>query len=389
VRTVPALVAILAALVGGVWIGGHSSNLPGPIRDFAQDDDLAVVGAAIGEVRDGYYRDVPKRELSDDAIRGLVRGLDDRFSSYFDAKEYSRFRELTDARFSGVGTTVQRVGEGLRVVQVYDGSPAQDAGLQEGDVIVAVDGRDISGRAEEASTGLIKGPAGTRVTLTIRRDGKTLKKTLTRREIRVDVVQSRIVERRGEKYGVIHLDQFSSGAHGEVYAAVRKALEQDVSALVLDLRANGGGLVEEARLIASAFLPDGKVVTTRGRAVRDHVYMATGDPVADELPMVVLVDQGTASASEIVAGALQDRDRAKLVGTKTFGKGVFQQVIELDNGGALDLTVGQYFLPSGRNIGGRGVERGAGLRPDVEAADDPKTPKRDEALDRALQLLAA
>jgi carboxyl-terminal processing protease len=389
VRTVPALVAILAALVGGVWIGGHSSSLPGPIRDFAQDDDLAVVGAAIDEVRDGYYRDVPKRELSDDAIRGLVRGLDDRFSSYFDPKEYSRFRELTDARFSGVGTTVQRVDEGLRVMQVYDESPAEAAGLKEGDIIVAVDGRDISGRPEEASTGLIKGPAGTKVTLTIRRDDKTLKKTLTRREIRVDVVQSRIVQRGGEKYGVIHLDQFSSGAHAEIYAAVRRAKKQDVAGLALDLRANGGGLVEEARLIASAFLPDGKVVTTRGRSVRDHVYTATGDPVADELPMVVLVDEGTASASEIVAGALQDRDRAKLVGTKTFGKGVFQQVIELDNGGALDLTVGQYFLPSGRNIGGRGVERGAGLQPDVKAEDDPATPKRDEALDRALRLLAA
>ena len=129
-------------------------------------------------------------------------------------------------------------------------------------------------------------------------------------------------------------------------------------------------------------------MTTRGRTVDEQVYRATGNPVAPKTPVVVLVDRASASASEIVAGALQDRDRAKLVGTRTFGKGVFQEVVELDNGGALDITVGQYFLPSGRNLGGKGTSRGAGLEPDVEAKDDPKTQKRDEALERALGVLA-
>ena len=387
-RSLLGILLALIALVAGIWIGGHSAGLPGPIRDFARDDDLAVVDAAIEQVKDGYYRDIPKDELGNQAIRGLVRGLDDRFSSYLDPTEYGSFRELTDAKFSGVGTSVQRVEKGLRIVQVYADSPARDAGLRKGDVIVAVDGDKLAGRAEEAAVGRIKGPEGTRVTLTIARGGKRLERTLTRREINVDVVQSRLVERGGRKLGYVRLDQFSSGAHAELYAAVREALKAGAGGLVLDLRANPGGLVTEARLVASAFLPDGKVVTTRGRSVREKVYMATGEPVAEKTPMVVLVDGGTASASEIVAGALQDRDRAELVGTKTFGKGVFQQVIELGNGGALDLTVGQYFLPSGRNIGGRGVERGAGLRPDVKAQDDPKTP-RDEALERALRLLAA
>ena len=164
------------------------------------------------------------------------------------------------------------------------------------------------------------------------------------------------------------LSQFSSGAHAEVYGALRRLDRQGADAFVFDLRGNGGGLVDEAQLIASAFLPEGKIVTTRGRNVPEKTLDATGDPViGKDTDVAVLVDRGTASASEIVAGALQDRDRATIVGTRTFGKGVFQEVIELSNGGALDITAGQYFTPSGRNLGGRGVSSGTGLKPDVRA----------------------
>src|SRR3712207_3057563 len=364
-------------------LGGHSAGLPAPLRDFARDDDLATVDAAIERVHDEYYRPIDRQKLSDDAIRGVVRGLDDRFSGYFDRKEYSSFREVTDARFSGVGLGVQRSERGLRVTQVYDGSPAKKAGLREGDVITEADGRTLAGKPEEASVALIKGKAGTDVTLTVRRGKRAFRKRVTRAEISIPVVATQTRRREGGAYEHIRLATFSSGSHGEVYSAIRKALKRKADGIVFDLRGNSGGLVEEARLVASAFLPDGEVVTTRGRSVPDPVYRATGEPLAPKLPVVVLVDRGTASASEIVAGALQDRDRARLVGTATFGKGVFQEVVELGNGGALDITVGQYFLPSGRNIGGRGVARGKGLRPDVPARDDVKT-RRDEALDRAL-----
>ncbi|HEV2815534.1 MAG TPA: S41 family peptidase, partial [Solirubrobacteraceae bacterium] len=168
---------------------------------------------------------------------------------------------------------------------------------------------------------------------------------------------------------------------------LREAERDDVKGIVFDLRSNPGGLVDEARLVASAFLEEGEIVTTRGRTVDEQVYRATGDPVAPKTPLVVLVDRASASASEIVAGALQDRGRARLVGTRTFGKGVFQSVVPLENGGAIDITVGQYFLPSGRNLGGKGTSPGSGLKPDVSAKDDPNT-RRDEALRRALDVLA-
>jgi carboxyl-terminal processing protease len=157
---------------------------------------------------------------------------------------------------------------------------------------------------------------------------------------------------------------------------------------VFDLRANGGGFVDEAQLIASMFLHDGTIVTTRGRSVPTRTLKASGETLVPKAPVVVLVDHDTASASEIVTGALQDRGRATVVGVRTFGKGVFQQVLELSNGGALDITAGQYFTPKGRNLGGAGVKTGAGIAPDVRARDDRKT-RRDEALDRALRVLAA
>ena len=383
-----AVLVVLAALLGGIWLGGHSASLPGPLRDFARDDDLAVVDAAIERVHDDYYRDVGKKKLADEAIRGMVKGLDDRFSAYFDASEYARFREVTDARFSGIGVGVQPTERGLRVVEVYDGAPADKAGLRKGDVIIAAGGKQLADVPEEAATGLIKGREGTRVKLTILRGDKRIEKRVTRAQVSIPVVESELERSDGKRYAHIRLTQFSSGAHAEVYDALRKALERDVAGVVFDLRGNTGGLVEEARLVASAFLPDGEIVTTRGRSVKSRVYRATGDPVAAKTPMVVLVDEGSASASEIVAGALQDRKRARLVGTATYGKGVFQQVIPLDNGGALDFTVGQYFLPSGRNIGGEGVERGKGLKPDVRAQDREAT-ERDEALDKALDVLGS
>lgn len=384
-----AVLLLLATLVAGMWIGGHGAWLPGPLRDFTRGEETARVDAAMRKIEDDYYREVGKDELADDAVRGMVQGLDDRFSAYFDEKEYAEFKETTQARFSGVGLAVQKVDDGLRIVQVYDKSPAKKAGLNVGDVILKAGDTPLAGKPEESATALIKGKSGTKVSLTLRRKKETFTRRLTRAQISIPVVSSRQRSRDGKDNAVIRLETFSSGAHAEVYSAVRKAVDRKVDGIVLDLRGNGGGLVEESRLVASAFLDEGKVVTTRGRSVPERVYRATGKPLAPKTPMVVLVDKGTASASEIVAGALQDRDRAKLVGTATFGKGVFQEIVPLAEGGALDITVGQYFLPSGRNIGGKGTARGAGLKPDVRAQDDPDTPRVDEALNRALAELGS
>jgi carboxyl-terminal processing protease len=167
------------------------------------------------------------------------------------------------------------------------------------------------------------------------------------------------------KLGVVALAAFTEGAHGEVREAVEHELHVGARGIVLDLRGNGGGLVEEAQLIASIFIPSGTIVTTRGRTQPTTTLLATGDAISTSIPVVVLVDADTASAAEIVTAALQDHARATVVGTHTFGKGVYQEQQELSNGGALDITVGEYFTPNGRNLGGGGVKQGAGVIPEV------------------------
>jgi carboxyl-terminal processing protease len=389
-RFVPVVALVVVLLVLGAWVGGrHSDWLPGPIRSaLVGDKDTAVVQEAIDRVHDTYYRKIPKSELADDAIAGVVAKLDDRFSNYFDPAEYKRFKQSQNSEFSGVGLQVAQHPKGLRVEAVYDGSPAKRAGLRPGDVIVAANGRTLAGMSQEESVALVKGPPGSEVKLTWLSGGRRRTKTVARSTVTVPVVASQLRSDRGCKVGVVRLSQFSSGAHAEVYAALRKLKKRGAQVFVLDLRDNGGGLVSEAQLIASAFLTDGPIVTTRGRAVKEQTLRATGDPIVPKAPMAVLVDGGTASASEIVTGALQDRGRAKVVGSETFGKGVFQEVLELSNGGALDITAGQYFTPKGRNLGGKGVAKGKGIMPDVQAKDDPKT-RKDEGLDRAMAVVGA
>jgi carboxyl-terminal processing protease len=383
------IVLVPCMLVLGIWLGAHPRFLPGPVADaLTGSEDRRVTLDALDTIHDKYYRPVSPGTLSDAAIAGAVKDLDDRFSAYLSPTDFGQFQESLDNAFSGVGTAVRGVKGGLRVVKVYPDSPAEKARLRSGDVITRANGRRLAGLAEEAATALVKGPEGTAVTLTIRSGERTSTKRLTRRRIEISSVASRLASAGGTRVAYIALSTFGPRkAHVEMNEAIRRAKRRNAKGIVFDLRGNGGGLVTEAQLIASMFIAKGPIVTTRGRAVPTRTLNAVGQPVAGRLPTVVLVDGGTASASEIVAGALQDTKRAKLVGVKTFGKGVFQEILPLDNGGALDITVGQYFLPSGRNLGGAGTKRGAGLKPDVRAQDDPDT-KRDEALDRALDVLA-
>jgi carboxyl-terminal processing protease len=383
---------VLAALVLGIWLGGRQSDaLPSFLRSpLVGDEQTRVVRQAIETVHDTYYRTIPEKQLANAAIGGIVASLQDRFSNYFDPKQYAQFKQAQGSEFSGVGISVSQDPRGLRVEEVFDGSPAKRANIVAGDVIVGAAGRSLKGKPEAQSVALIKGRPGTDIRLTILHARRLRRLTLTRSTVTVPVVASRLRTVGGKKIGVVALSTFeTSSAHAQVYAALRRLLREGAQGFVLDLRHNGGGLVSEAQLIASAFLRDGPIVSTRGRAVQARTLMATGVPIVPKAPLAVLVDHGTASASEIVTGALQDRHRAVVVGTRTFGKGVFQEVLDLSNGGALDITAGQYFTPSGRNLGGRGVNTGAGITPQVKAQDDPRTKRVDEGLEAALHVVAA
>jgi carboxyl-terminal processing protease len=383
---VPILVLLLPVLlVVGIWLGGHPENLPDPVRDtLVADSEGRVFEEALDTIERDYYREVDRKDLLNQSLEQAVGSLDDRFSHYFAPRDYTDFQAATEGKFEGVGMTVEVADGGLRVLTVYDGSPADRGGLEPGDVITHVNGRSIAGQSSEESTTRIKGPAGTPVRLTVRSGGKVRELSLRRAEVEIPVVEAEMRRSGAREIAHVHLAGFTSGAHGEVGEAVRRLVKKGADGVVLDLRDNGGGLLNEAVMVSSIFIPDGKIVTTRGRSRPEQVYEATGGAIDEDIPVVVLVNDRSASASEIVTGALQDRDRATVVGTRTFGKGVFQEIEPLANGGALDITVGEYFLPSGRNLGGGGVSRGAGVSPDVKAEDDPDTP-RDEALLAALR----
>jgi carboxyl-terminal processing protease len=179
------------------------------------------------------------------------------------------------------------------------------------------------------------------------------------------------------RIGHLKLTGFTEGSGDALRAQVRAALEAHAQALILDLRGNGGGLISEAINVASAFIPHGEIMSAEERGQPRRVYTARGDAIAAQIPLVVLVDHGTASSAEIVTAALQDHGRAKVVGTDTYGKGVFQITERLINGGALDITIGQFFTPDGRNLGGGGARQGAGITPDIQASDSPANPNED------------
>lgn len=381
-------VFVPVALVLGLWLGGHPSSLPGPLRDVFVDKSIRTVDEAFSTIQDDYYRSIPREKLADQAVRGAIAGLNDRFSGYFNPEEYRRFQESTAGQFSGVGLSVEGEAKGLKVTRVVPNAPAAQAGMRAGDTIVAVDGQPLAGKSVQASTALIKGQEGTFVRVTYQRGAKRTTVRLQRRQIDVPAVQSSLKTFRGKKIGVDALSGFTSGAHGELREAIDRQLKAGAQGIVLDLRGNGGGLLDEAVLVSSIFLRDGTVVSTDGRSRDRQVYKATGGAIRGSIPVVVLVDGSSASASEIVTAALQDRGRAKVVGTRTFGKGVFQEIEALGNGGALDITVGEYFTPNGRNLGGGGVKRGSGVKPDVSAADNPNT-ATDEALQQALKTLVS
>ena len=378
---VPVAVVIL---VIGIWLGGHPSWLPSPVRSVfvSQSGDDKLIDQVLGLIQNDYYRKVDRTDLVNRSLAAAVASLNDPYSHYYNPADYATFQNQdTNPHLSGIGIDISPEPRGLRVQSVFAGSPAAKAGLTTGDVIVAVGNTSLANRSVDYSASLIKGKAGTKVLLTVQRGGRTMKVSVKRANIVVPVASGRLVEYHGRKLGYIRLTSFAVGSAREVRQEVHKVLRQGAQGLILDLRENGGGLVDEAVKIASIFIPNGTIVSTYGRAQPRQVYLAKGNALAPRIPMVVLVDHNTASAAEIVTGALKDRGRAKVVGTRTYGKGVFQEIQPLSNGGALDFTVGEYFTPNGQNLGGGGVRRGPGIQPNIYAATPASTrPGHDPAL---------
>ena len=336
----------------------------------------------IEELQGRYYTEVDPETLSEKGVDGTLKSLDDPYTAYLSPTEAKLIEEQSKGEYSGIGAGLQKQDGAIVITSVFDGSPAKAAGLGPGDVVVAVDGESVKGEDLTASVARIKGKAGTEVTLTVRKKGETAESdvTLVRKTIPIPMTESRMLKAGDDDVGYVQLYEFDGGAGDAVRREIDKLEKKGADWIVLDLRYNPGGFISDAVDVAGDF-QRGEVVSTKGLHSPLAVYQSDTMPATD-LPAIVLVNRYSASASEIVTGALKDRDRATVIGEKTFGKGVVQSIVPLGNGSSLKLTTANYFTPDGTNIDKKGI------RPDVVAPDDPKT-KKDETLDRALVFIAA
>jgi carboxyl-terminal processing protease len=354
--------------------GGSSASAKGQANLYRQ---------VLQDLQHDYYRPVDVSRLGRAGIAGLLASLHDPYTVYFTPQQANAFRQELSGTYTGIGTAVDTRGGRLTVTQVFPGSPAALADVRPEETIVTIDGVPTAGKSVNASVARIIGPAGTQVRLQLRRAGIAglIDLTLTRRKISPPLTSSRLIDDHGTKVGYVSLSAFAQGAGAQVGRAVAALQKRGAQRLVFDLRDDGGGLVDEAVKVASDFLPAGKVVvTTRGlHQPREVLKTSGGDPTS--LPLVVLVNGNTASASEIVTGALQDYRRATVIGTRTFGKGVVQTVLPLPGGASLKITIAAYLTPLGRNINHKGIE------PSIVVVQKPHG-SADRALPRALRFIA-
>jgi carboxyl-terminal processing protease len=382
IAAVVAIAFVVGAVAGARWdpVRTAVDNVFGGGNETASSEALDVIDQ-------DYFHEVDNGKLEDSSVRAMVNELKkryhDRFSHYFSPNEYRRFNQVTHGSFYGVGMAVTQVDRGLRVATVYPHTPAKEAGIKPGEVVTAVEGHSIAGEGAEAATARIKGRPGTQVNLTLTdsKGGNPRTLSITRRKVQIPAVEAHMKRINGVPVGYVRILSFDSGVHGELRQKVESLYSRGAQGLVVDLRGNGGGLLTEAVLTSSLFVPDGVIVSTRGRTQDERVYQAAGDSLPPH-PMVVMINGDSASASEILTAALGQSGAATVVGTRSFGKGTFQEVIPLDNGGALDLTVGEYRTRDGSSI------NGVGIKPEVRAKDQPKT-KPDEGLQQALQVLGS
>jgi carboxyl-terminal processing protease len=340
-------------------------------------DYLDVNGKYTPERWRGLRQDVlaksyPSSKDAYEAIRGMLASLDDPYTRFLDPREFKEMQIDTSGELSGVGIqlSLDKDSKELVVVAPIEGSPASRAGVLPKDVITAIDGKSTKGMSTEDAVRLIRGQEGTRVTLTIRRRSQVLDVALTRERIELQAVDTQINSGPdGVRIGYIRLKQFNANATKDMRKALREMESAGVDGYVLDLRSNPGGLLMASVEIARQWLNEGTIVSTKTRSGITDVKRATGRALTDK-PLVVLVNEGSASASEILSGALQDNKRAVLVGQKTFGKGLVQSVRGLSDGSGMTVTIAKYLTPRGRDIHKHGIV------PDVQAKLSEQEAKR-------------
>ena len=357
---------------------------PTPVPVSGGEGQMELFWEAWQLIQNEFYGDLPNQdELTYGAIRGAVNTLGDPYTAFVDPQAAAIMREDQSGSFEGIGALVTMEEGVLSIVTVYKDRPAEKAGLRGGDVIAQVDNTPIENMSIYEAISLIRGPAGSMVRLKILREGvQPFDIEVVRAKIDIPLVESKMLD---NEIGYARLTQFDNTATAKLADAIEGLLAQNPKGLILDLRSNPGGLLNESVSTTGLFLPrDTKVLIERFKDGSENPYSTSEDPIAPDIPLVVLVDVGSASASEIVAGALQDYGRAVLIGDKTFGKGSVQLLHELSNGSELRVTVARWFTPKGRAIHGEGLEPDIKVEFTAEDADAGRDPQLARAVEYLL-----
>jgi carboxyl-terminal processing protease len=351
--------------------------------DAPTDKSMSTFWEAYDLLQTTYYGEdlAAGKDLEYNAIRGVIFGLDDPFTSFISPDAAKIINENSTGSFSGIGAGVQlNKGRALQIMKVYPDSPAEKAGLKAGDIIIEVDGESIVGGDINEQVARVRGPEGSTATFTVVREGedKPLKVDITRAKIEIKLVESKMLDNH---VAYVSLSGFDSTTTAQqLQAAIQDLLAQNPTGLIFDLRDNPGGFLNQAEEVADMFLKDGVVLYERTKGGDEKVDRSTDAGIAQDIPLVVLVNGGSASASEIVAGAIQDRGRGVLIGNTTFGKGAVQGVYTLSDGSQMRIVNEHWFTPNNHDIHGKGIEPNI----TVERGDDPKV---DPQLDRAVEYL--
>jgi len=355
------IVATIAGLAGGVVL---STQVAGPLiaqehgRNASVYQQLDLFGDVFERIRSNYVEEVDEAALIEAAINGMLTSLDPH-SSYLPPRDFDSMQVQTRGEFGGLGIEVTQEDGFVRVITPMDDTPAMEAGVEAGDFITHVDGEALLGLTLEQAVDLMRGPVGSEIVITVVREGaeEPFDITIVRDRIRLTAVRSRLEGNTA----ILRISTFNDQTYPNLRDGLEEMIEEvggldNLNGVVIDLRNNAGGLLSEAIRVSDAFLDQGEIVSTRGREPQDgDRFNATPGDMIEGLPMVVLVNGGSASASEIVAGAFQDHRRAVIVGTNTFGKGSVQSVMPLPGNGAMRLTTSLYYTPSGRSIQALGV----------------------------------
>lgn len=355
-------------LIGAIGFSGFMLGTNLDLGQGMKADDKELIGemeSLKGLLDNNFLFDYEEEDLYNGALKGMFANLGDPYTSYYPADEFTKLMENLDGRYKGIGVTVSASKEGtIKVIQVFEDSPAKEAGMKSGDIIKSVEGKEFDATELDKAVGLIRGEPGTKVKLEVIRisedkpEGEEIPMMVERRDVKVDTVFAENLSIGDKNIGYLRLSAFDDITWADFKEKYSKLKNSDIDGLVLDLRNNPGGSLDVCLNIADTFLDEGVIVTTEDK--NGNVITEKSDSDMDDIPMVTLINENSASASEILAGAFKDRGRSKIIGKKSFGKGIVQKLFPLENGAGAKITISEYKTPNGEKINKIGV------KPDVE-----------------------